>query len=279
MESFGIVGIVLILVNLLVSYQGLKDHAYLDRYAFNIDKILVLRQYYRLFSSAFLHVSWSHLLFNMMALYLFSSNIEGELGILNFCIIYFGSLLGGGLLSLFIHRHDSTYTAVGASGAISGLVFASIAMFPHMRIGLFLVPMLSMPAWLFGFLYVLYSIYGIKSKRDNIGHDAHLGGGIVGLMLAIIIHPYIFQTSYFAIFLMLVPSLVFLFYIVKRPEILFVDSAFSRNKGSETIDDRFNASKIDKEKELDYLLDKIGKKGMNGLSEKEKERLKHLSGR
>lgn len=279
MESFGIVGVILILANLLVSYQGLKEHTYLDRYAFNIDKILVLRQYYRLFSSAFLHVSWSHLLFNMMALYLFSSNIEGELGILNFCIIYFGSLFGGGLLSLFIHKHDSSYTAVGASGAISGLVFASIAMFPHMRIGLFLVPMLSLPAWLFGFLYVLYSIYGIKSKRDNIGHDAHLGGGIVGLMLAIIIHPYILQTSYIAIFLMLVPSLVFLFYIVKRPEILFVDSAFSRNKIGETIDDKFNASKIDKEKELDFLLDKINKKGINGLSEKEKERLKHLSGR
>src|SRR5205085_7101779 len=123
----------IILANGLVSYQGLRNYHYFDKYSFQVDEILLGKDYKRLVTSGFLHVSWTHLIFNMITFYCFSYGLEATLGATKFLMIYFGSLLGGNLLSLFIHRHHHDYSAVGASGAISGLVFASIALFPEME--------------------------------------------------------------------------------------------------------------------------------------------------
>ena len=114
---------VLIGLNVYISYKGFKSIIYFEKYKFIVDKILIGKDYKRIISSGFLHVSWSHLIFNMISLYLFSGLIESNLGILNLLLIYFASLIGGGLLSLYIHRGHADYTAVGASGAISGLIF------------------------------------------------------------------------------------------------------------------------------------------------------------
>ena len=117
-----------------------------------------------MFTSGFLHVNWMHLIFNMIALYFFSGSLELYLGPLRFLLIYFASLVGGDALSLFIHRNDSDYDSVGASAGVTGVIFASIALFPGMRIGLLFLP-LAIPGWLFGLVYILYSIYGIRSRR------------------------------------------------------------------------------------------------------------------
>ena len=276
MNETGIITLILILTNGIVTYKGLKDHLFLDKYSFNVDQVLVNKDYKRLVTSGFLHVDWTHFIFNMITLYLFSKNLEALIGIPAYIILYFISLIGGNLFALYIHRHHADYSAIGASGAISGLVFASIGLFPGMSIGFILLPVF-IPAWLFGIVYVLYSIYGIKNKKDNIGHEAHLGGGIIGLITAILMQPGILTVNYLPIVLILIPSLLFLFLIIRKPHLLIVSNPFSRSKGLQTVEDKYHTDKVSKQTELDKILDKINKKGYDKLSKKEKERLKELS--
>ena len=276
MREIGIISFIFIIVNGLVTYKGLKDFLFFNKFLFNVDKILVNKEYKRLVTSGFLHVDWTHFIFNMITLYLFGENLEFSIGILAFLALYFGSLIGGNLFALYINKNHSDYSAVGASVAVSGLVFASIGLFPDMKIGFLLLP-IDIPAWLFGLGYVLYSIYGIKSKKDNIGHEAHLGGGVIGLLIAISINPSIIHTNYFPIILILLPSLLFLFLIIKKPYFLLVDNPFSKSKRNYTIEDKYNSKKVENQKELDKILDKINKKGYDNLTKKEKERLSELS--
>ncbi|HOX81836.1 MAG TPA: rhomboid family intramembrane serine protease [Chryseolinea sp.] len=219
METSSIAGLCILIATVIISYQGINDIYFLDRYSFKINAILIHKDYKRLVSSGFLHADWAHLVFNMMTFYSFSSSLEMTIGIPRFLAIYFGSLLGGNLLALYIHRNDNRYSAVGASGAVSGLVYAAIALFPGMELGLFFLP-LSIPSWLFGLLYTLYTLYGIKSQHDNIGHEAHLGGGLIGLIAAIAMYPYVLQTNYLPILLIVIPSSVFLYLVITRPGFL-----------------------------------------------------------
>ena len=197
-------------------------------------------------------------------------------GIPQFLILYFGSLLGGNLLALYIHRHHAGYSAVGASGAVSGLVFAAIALFPGMELGLLFLPFY-IPSWAFGLLYTLYTLYGIKSKRDNIGHEAHLGGGLIGLITAVLMFPNALQVNYLPIVLILIPSGVFLFLVITRPEFLLVGNPFQKQKGVYTVDDKHNIKMRANEKELNDLLDKIARTGIQSLTPQEKEKMEKLS--
>ena len=178
MTDTGTIVILLIIANLIVSYRGFKSESFFDTYKFEVDKILLDKDYKRLVTSGFLHVNRTHLIFNMFSLYLFSGLVESTTGGLKFLIIYFVSLVGGNLFTLFIHRNHGDYNSAGASGAICGVIFASIALFPGMEVGFFGLPF-AIPGWVYGVLYVLYSIYGIKSRKDNIGHEAHLGGALI----------------------------------------------------------------------------------------------------
>jgi membrane associated rhomboid family serine protease len=276
MENTGIFAFGMLLVTGLVSYKGITDRHYLARYAFQIDAILVRREYKRLITSGFLHTGWMHFIFNMLALYSFSSSLEGAMGIWRLLVLYFGSMVGGNLLALYIHRNQSGYTAVGASGAVSGMVFAAIALFPGMQLGLIFLP-IHLPSWAFGLLYVLYCIYGIRSQRDNIGHEAHLGGGLIGMFIAIAIFPDAFSINYIPILLITIPSAVFLYLIFTRPGFLLVANPFKKDQGTFTVEDRYNEQKRRKEKKLDALLDKISKAGMSSLSKEEREELERLS--
>ena len=150
METIGFISIIIIIANLIVSYKGFSDRNFYARYSFEVEKILIYKDYKRLITSGFLHVNWMHLIFNMLALYFFSGSLESYIGPVYYLIIYFSSLIGGELLSLFIHKNQGDYGSVGASGAISGIIFASIALFPGMRIGMLFLP-ISLPAWLLAF--------------------------------------------------------------------------------------------------------------------------------
>jgi len=118
MPNAGIIVFILIVVITLVSYKGFTNHLFFDSYKFEVDRILVNKDYKRLITSGFLHVSWTHLIFNIFGLYVFSEIVQVTLGSLNFLIIYFASLLGGELLSLLVHKNEGDYSSVGASGAI-----------------------------------------------------------------------------------------------------------------------------------------------------------------
>jgi membrane associated rhomboid family serine protease len=268
------VTILLILANLLVTYKGLRDASFMDRYTFNIEAILVRKDYIRLISSGFLHGSWTHLLFNMMTLYFFGPMLEMQLGTANFIMVYVLSLLGGDVFSLFLHRYQSDYTSLGASGAVMGLIFSCIALFPGMQIGFFGIP-IPIPAWAYGLFYVLLSIYGIRSQKDHIGHDAHLGGGLTGLLTSVCLFPAVLISNYLPILLIVIPSVVFIYLILTRPQFL-VTGKFSRPEGLLNKEDRYNERQKAREDELNTLLDKISRKGIDSLSKKERERLNEL---
>jgi membrane associated rhomboid family serine protease len=276
MEYAGIFVLCMVTATCLVSYYGIKDAGVLDRYSFHVDSILIQKDYKRLITSGFVHTGWMHLVFNMVTLYYFSKELEIVLGLPRLLLLYAGSLVGGNLLALYIHRNHGDYRAVGASGAVSGMVFASIALFPGMEMSLMFIPYF-IPSWAFGLLYVLYSIYGIKSQRDNIGHEAHLGGGLIGMVIAILYYPQILSINFIPILLITIPSVVFFYLILSRPGFLLVENPFKSNPGVYTLEDKSNDMKRRNEKELDHLLDKISKTGINGLTKQEKERLEKLS--
>lgn len=269
--------LLIIIANVLVSWKGLNDRNFYERYEFSIEKIKIYKQYYRLITSGFLHVNWMHLIFNMLALYFFSSTVEFFFGPLQFLLIYFISLIGGDLLSLFIHRYDNGYSSVGASGAVCGVIFASIAIAPQMRIGFFFIP-IGIPAWIYGLAYVLYSIYGIRSRRDNVGHESHLAGALTGMLLAIAMYPSALQENYPTILLIAFPSLAFIYIILTRPHVLLVDNNFFRTqKRYHSIDHKYNAERLTKQQEIDRILEKISRKGMKSLTPKERETLEQHS--
>ena len=277
MGPIGIINIVLIITNVVVTYRGLKDHNFFDKYAFQVDKIILHKEYKRLITSGFLHVSWMHLIFNMLSLYLFSDGVELYLGSTKFLVIYFASLVGGDLFSLLVHRHHGDYSSVGASGAVCGIIFASIALFPDMGVGFFFLPVY-IPGWLYGVGYVLYSIYSIRSKRDNIGHESHLGGALVGLTAAVIMHPSSLLDNYLPILAIAVPAIFFIYMIVTRPHFLLIDNYyFKKHHQYVDIDHKYNADRADRQRQVDMILEKIHRHGMNSLTKKEKEILERYS--
>jgi membrane associated rhomboid family serine protease len=276
MEVVGIFGFIVLLITTLISIQGIRRADYFEKYRFQIDEILIQKDYKRIFTSGFLHVGWWHLIFNMLTLYWFSGSLEDEMGVGRIATVYFGSLLAGNLLALYIHRNHGDYSAVGASGAVSGLIFASIALFPGLKLSLIVIPIF-VPAWLYGILFVLFTIYGIKSQRDNIGHEAHLGGGLAGMLIGVAFFPEKFLVNYIPILIVVIPSVAFLILIFRKPEVLMVDNPFSRSEKHFTVEDKYNTSKRQQEADLDELLDKINRNGMASLTKKERERLEELS--
>ncbi len=276
MEEIGTVALILIVANLLFSYNGFKKPFFLDAYKFETDAILVHKEYKRLFTSGFLHVSWTHLLFNMLSLSFFSKELEMHLGLTGFALVYFAGLLGGSMLSLYIHRNHGDYNAVGASGAVCGIVFASIALFPTMEIKFFMIPV-ALPGWLYGIGYVIFSIYGIRSQKDNIGHDAHLGGAMIGMLMALVLRPVAFVENYLVICAIAIPGIVFIYLIAAKPYLLFINGPLYREKSYADVDYKYNEDKVSRQKELDRLLDKINQKGMASLSKKERQKLEEYS--
>ncbi len=277
MYAIGFLGLLIVIANLVVSYKAFKDYSFFERCTFRIDPILVNKDYKRLITSGFVHVGWMHLIFNMVSLYAFSGVLEESVGGANFLLIYFGSLLGGNLFSLYIHRNHSDYSAVGASGAVSGIIFAAMALFPGMRLSLILLP-IPIPSWAFAILFVLISIRGIQSQRDNIGHDAHLGGGIIGMLIAIMLKPEILETNLLVIALVIIPAIVFIYLIVTRPEILILGPTRTK-QAYITKDDRYNSLRKEKQTDIDAILDKISEKGIDSLTREEKRTLDEYSGK
>lgn len=179
--------IILIVANVLVSLKGFSDAAFFDRYKFQVQRILGGEKI-RMLTSGFLHVDWLHLGFNMYALYLFGKVVDSSFGTLNFVLIYFASLIAGSMYSLYQHKRVPYYSAVGASGAVSGVIFSSIMLYPSMELIMLPIP-IPIPGYVFGIGYLLYSIYGMKNQVGNIGHSAHLGGAIGGYLITLVLRP------------------------------------------------------------------------------------------
>lgn len=191
--------------NVLFSLKGFNDESFFRKYQFHVGSIRAGEQY-RMITSAFLHADFFHLAFNMFALYSFAPVVSGKLGNFTFIVIYFGSLIFGSLLTMVFHGKEYSYSAVGASGAVTGIIYSAILIYPDMTLGIFgIIPL---PAYVFGIGYLLYSIYGMKSRRDNIGHTAHFGGAIGGYAITLLKEPILFQQSTSMVILLAIPIII-----------------------------------------------------------------------
>ena len=207
LENQNLVVILIIIANVLFSMKGFENYTFFEMYKFQINKILNGEKI-RMISSGFLHADWVHLGFNMYALYLFGDIVSKILGIPNFLIIYFGSLLAGSLYTLYYHKNEPYYSAIGASGAVSGIVYASILLFPDMQLLLFFS--IPVPGYVFGVGYLLYSIYGMRKQLGNIGHAAHLGGTIGGFAITLLLVPELFISNTIFVVLLTIPIMLLL---------------------------------------------------------------------
>lgn len=208
--------IFIIIANFLVSFKAFDDPLFFKKYEFNIGQINQ-GSHYKMFTSAFLHVDISHLAFNMLTLYYFAPTVLTQQDDFKFLVLYFGSLLAGNIFTLSFHKNDPHYKAVGASGAVIGVLYGAILLDSNLVLNFFFIP-IDIPAYLFGIGYLLYTIYGMKKNNDLIGHSAHFGGAIGGFLITLAQKPTLFWEETSMIGLLCLPIL-FLFILMKAGKI------------------------------------------------------------
>ena len=256
------------------SYQGFRNPSHEAKYVFDPYQILAGREYFRLITSGFLHADWRHLLLNMITLFLFGPSLEFVMGREQFLLVYFGALVGGSLLSLLVHRNHE-YQAYGASGAVCGIIFSYMLMFPGAEISQWYIP-IAIPGWLYAVLFMLGSFYGMKTNRGNIGHDAHLGGAIIGFGITAALHREMIGPNLKVFLIVLILSTALLIYLWKNPMFLplggFLPRFRVKSKKSAPRKPTPRAS-------VDALLEKISREGFDSLTESEKAQLREMSGK
>ena len=201
-----IITFVIIALTGFISISAFNNIELFSRLKFNAYQIKHSNEKWRFLSYALLHSGWMHLIINMYVLYSFGSVVEkffaanfGPLGYLYYILLYTGGILFSTLYDFGKYKDDIYYNAVGASGAVSAVVFSSILVFPSGSIFLFPIPF-PLPSWVFGIVYLIYSAYMGKKGIDNIGHSAHFWGAIFGIVLTVIIVPNVIQNFFSTIF-------------------------------------------------------------------------------
>ncbi|MCF8330894.1 MAG: rhomboid family intramembrane serine protease [Bacteroidales bacterium] len=185
-----------IIITVIVSLLAFSNRELFDRLKFNAHAVAYNKNYYRFFSYGLLHADLVHLLINMFVLYSFGRFVESDFiaiygkaeGIFLYVLLYIGSIAFSTLPSLGKHKDDIMYNAVGASGAVSAVIFASILIRPSSKIGLILLP-IPIPSPVFGILFLIFSAYMARRGKDNIGHDAHFWGALFGFVFPILFKP------------------------------------------------------------------------------------------
>ncbi len=198
--------IAIIAANVLISLRGFNESGFFDRYKFSIGAIKA-GQRERMITSGFLHVDFSHLFLNMLTLYFFADVVINWFGSPRFLIIYVISLVAGSLLAVFFHRDEPFYSAVGASGAVTGILYAAILLQPNMKLFIMFIP-IPIPAYILGIAYMLYSIYGMKNRLGNIGHTAHFGGAVGGYVVTLLFKPDLIFTETLMVILLAIPIII-----------------------------------------------------------------------
>ena len=183
--------IVLLIIGacIAVSYKGFNDSSFKRKYMFNIGDISHRKQYYRMFTCGFLHSDWTHLIVNMLTLYFFYRTPYMALGSGAFLMIYVGGLVFSSWYSYMIHHKDYYYSALGASGAVSAILLSAVMLNPTMKMIIFPIP-LPLPGWIFAIAYIVFSSFGMHNTNTRIGHSAHLGGAVIGIVITLLMRPY-----------------------------------------------------------------------------------------
>jgi membrane associated rhomboid family serine protease len=184
------VNLIIIAVTCVVSFMAFSNPRLIDRLILWPPAITRGKEYWRLASCGLIHADVPHLAFNMLTLYFFGGLMErfyGHfIGGLGYLLFYVGGLVVSSLPSYVRHQKDSSYRSLGASGAVSAVLFAFILLQPWTTILVFFVPM---PAIIYAVLYLGYTIYMDRQRSDNINHSAHLWGAVYGIVFTILIEP------------------------------------------------------------------------------------------
>ncbi len=285
MENIAIAVNVIIFTNLTISIRGLSSTSFLARYGLVAEKILVGKEYGRLWSASWVHARWSHLLLNTLVLFCIGNGVNWQIGVADFLFLFLMSQLGGNLAALFIYRNDHSgqYDAVGAAGGVSGVLFASIALFPSLTVSL---PGLeyALPVWPLAIVFISVSIFTLRPYSSTMIHDAHLGGAIVGLLLTPLIAPETLQDTLWIAIGILTPTVVMFYALVKAPENIITKTFYlsGDTRASWEVEPTDNSTHhvLDYESledEMNALLDKINQLGYQNLSAYELERLQSIA--
>lgn len=270
--------IAVLLVTALSTFYAFKRADVKERWVFNPQAIIAQKQFYRLFTCGLIHADWIHFGFNAFSFYSFAQSIEEIYGAKPLLLIYGSSILGGSLLSLAIHRNHN-YQALGASGGVCGVIFASIFLLPGSSITMFPLPV-GIPAPLYAVLFLVGSFVAHRKRSDNIGHDAHLGGAMIGLLVATTLYPQLVLAAPWMFLTVLSMSSAILFILIFDPAHLLrtrlnLTDRLPGNERSREYDE--NRELNQKKVEIDRLLDKVAQKGIGQLSRSEQKRLDELS--
>lgn len=254
----------------------------LSSYGLVVDKILENNQYYRLWSALWIHNHWTHLLLNVLMLLCLGYATEGPLDTPSFLFVFLVSAVGGNALALYVSRDDQSGQphAVGAAGGISGVLMASLTLSPSLTLNISSLAF-SLPLWPLAVAFLAVSVFALRPHRGTTNHNAHLGGAILGLLFSPIVAPESLQTTLWLAAVLLLPTVVLFYALVKAPDVIptgsfaLADQPRAIRNWRSVSQDEHNLVSL--EDELDTLLDRITQNGYHNLSDQERERLHVIS--
>lgn len=188
LQTAPVAGFIFLITLITGAYDFTNNLAVRPKFILNPYQVIKKKEYYRLITAGLVHGDWMHLAFNMLTYYFFAFRLEQTyLGHTRFLFLYLFCLIAGNLAIVIKYRDVPTYNALGASGAVSGVLFSFILFFPFAQLGLFLV--IPIPAWAFAFLYIAFSYYASRKNFDSVAHEAHLWGAVAGFVVSLIMFP------------------------------------------------------------------------------------------
>lgn len=179
---------IIFIFTLVTSLYAFNDTTLYGKFMLHPYSVYRKQNVYTLITSGLIHANWMHLIFNMFTFYAFAFTLESQIGSLRFGLVYFIGLVLSDIPSVVKHKNNFHYHSLGASGAISAVLFSYILLFPLNKLYIFPLPF-GIWAVLFGILYLVYTYYMSRNSRDNINHDAHLFGALTGLIVTILLVP------------------------------------------------------------------------------------------
>lgn len=179
---------IILVFTIVTSLYAFYDHSVYGKFMLHPYSVAKGKNIYTLITSGLIHADYMHLFFNLFTFFAFASTLEQLMGHWQFGLMYMVSLVLSDLPTVFKNKDNFHYHSLGASGAISAVLFSFILFQPFSEIGILFIRF-GIPAIVFGVLYLVYCVYASKNSRDNINHDAHFFGAISGLIITIIIEP------------------------------------------------------------------------------------------
>jgi membrane associated rhomboid family serine protease len=189
------VTLIITIITCIISFWALSSESVMQKLIFNPVAVTNKKEYYRFLTSGFIHADFIHLAFNMLSFYSFGTALEkiifsdlcvfNKNGIIIYVVLYLTAIVASEIPAYFKHKYNSSYLSLGASGAVSAIIFATVLFFPQLKLGLMFIP-IPVPGYIFCFLYLVISTYLDKSQNSRINHSAHIFGALYGVAFTFI---------------------------------------------------------------------------------------------